>query len=297
VLNEALSLGKGGSHFNEVLYAVSGNPDFEPDFLLYVGDTLVSKRIKKWMRTLKNTKIWAVTEDGRVQDTTMNLYGVIEGRAADVIEDLVESIKTKSISSTSRYKARWDMALRKTAHMAFTYKPEYSQMSAVKMFEEKLGTAVNYFVHYGNSSSIRLASFYARHFVYCNRGVNGIEGTLSTAAGSSVVTEQKVFCALGDLSFFYDQNALWAQGLRGNLRILLLNNGGGAIFKRFEGLKESNARERIVMACHHTTAEGICMENNVGYVGIRRAEQIAGGLEWLMNTESERPLLLEISEN
>ena len=278
VINEALSLGKGGSHFNEVLYAVSGDPDFEPDFLLYVGDTLVSKRIKQWMRTLKNTKIWAVTEDGRIQDTTMNLYGVIEGRAADVIEDLVESIKTKSISSTSRYKARWDMALRKTAYMAMTYQPEYSQMAAVKKFEEMLGTAVNYFVHYGNSSSIRLASFYARHFVYCNRGVNGIEGTLSTAAGCSVVADQKVFCALGDLSFFYDQNALWNVNLKGNLRVLLLNNQRGTIFSMLKGLEQSNARNKFVSGEHAATAEGICMQNNVQYIKATNMEELEQGL-------------------
>ena len=294
VINEALSLGKGGSHFNEVLYAVSGDPDYEPDFLLYVGDTLVSKRVKKWMRTLKDTKIWMVSEDGNIRDTTMNMYGVIEGRAADVIEDLVESIKTKSISSTSRYKARWDMALRKTAYMAMTYKPEYSQMAAVKMFEEKLGTAINYYVHYGNSSSIRLANFYARHFVYCNRGVNGIEGTLSTAAGGSVVTDSKVFCALGDLSFFYDQNALWNQNLKGNLRILLLNNQRGTIFSMLKGLEQSDARDRFVSGEHHASAEGICMQNDVQYLKATNMEELSEGIDKLINLESDRPVLLEV---
>lgn len=101
--------------------------------------------------------------------------------------------------------------------------------------------------------AIRLACIYARQYVHCNRGVNGIEGSLSTAAGLSIYlseyhhpdakSQQKVFCVLGDLSFFYDQNALWNQNLNGSLRILLLNNGGGAIFAKFKGLKESAARE------------------------------------------------------
>ena len=68
--------------------------------------------------------------------------------------------------------------------------------------------------------------------MFCNRGVNGIEGSLSTAAGFSVVSGERVFCVIGDLSFFYDQNALWNQHLTGNLRILLLNNGKGGIFSR-----------------------------------------------------------------
>ena len=294
VINEALSLGNGGSHFNEVLYAVSEDPEFQPDFLLYVGDTLVSKRVKKWMRTLKDTKIWMVSENGNIHDTTMNLYGVIEGRAADVIEDLCESVKTKHMSPTSKYKARWDMALRKTADMTMTFKPGYSHMAAVKLFEEKIGTAINCYVHYGNSSSVRLASFYARHFVYCNRGVNGIEGSLSTAAGGSVVTDSKVFCVLGDLSFFYDQNALWNQNLKGNLRILLLNNQGGTIFRMLKGLEQSEARDKFVSGSHHATAEGICMQNHVKYLKATDMEELAEGVNTLIHADSDHPILLEV---
>lgn len=189
------------------------------------------------------------------------------------------------------------MALRKTAHIAMTYKPEYSQMAAVKCFEEKIGTAINYYVHYGNSSSVRLASFYARHFVYCNRGVNGIEGSLSTAAGGSVVTDSKVFCALGDLSFFYDQNALWNQNLKGNLRILLLNNQRGNIFSMLKGLEQSDARDQLVSGAHNATAEGICMQNNVQYLKATNMEELAEGVDKLINLESDRPVLLEVLTN
>ena len=71
--------------------------------------------------------------------------------------------------------------------------------------------------------------------------MNGIDGSLSTAAGFSVATDDLVFCVVGDLSFFYDQNALWNQNLRGNLRIILLNNGRGGIFQQLPGLAKSPA--------------------------------------------------------
>lgn len=64
------------------------------------------------------------------------------------------------------------------------YDPQYSQMSAVKIFEESLADMdYEYHVHYANSSAVRLADIYSDHYVWCNRGVNGIEGSLSTAAG------------------------------------------------------------------------------------------------------------------
>ena len=139
-----------------------------------------------------------------------------------------------------------------------------------------------------------MANIYAKHPVYCNRGVNGIEGSLSTAAGFSLVSDENVFCVIGDLSFFYDQNALWNQNLRGNLRILLMNNGKGGIFNMLKGLEKSAARDQFVAAQHKTSAEGICMQNHVDYQKAQNMEEMQQGIEWLMHTESNRPLLLEV---
>jgi 2-succinyl-5-enolpyruvyl-6-hydroxy-3-cyclohexene-1-carboxylate synthase len=103
-----------------------------------------------------------------------------------------------------------------------------------------------------------------------------------------------VACVIGDLSFFYDQNALWNQNLRGNLRILLLNNGRGGIFNMLPGLERSAARDRMVAAAHQTTAEGICQQNSVGYRKATNGEEMRQGISWLLQTESSRPLLLEV---
>ena len=294
VLNESLSVGKGGKHFDEVLCSVGDNPDYQPDFLLYLGDTIVSKRIKQWMRGLNNTFIWAVTEDGGIHDTSMQLYGVIEGHPADVLDDLVDAAGIKEIQSTEEFRKRWDKAFTKVDKHADKYQPTYSQMAAVKCFEELLGTAEDCFVHYANSSAIRLANIYAQHYVYCNRGVNGIEGSLSTAAGFSIVAENPVFCVIGDLSFFYDQNALWNQNLKGNFRILLLNNGKGGIFNMLPGLEQSPARDKYIAAEHHTSADGICQQNNVKYLKATNMDEMQQGIDTLLYIESDRPVLLEV---
>ena len=296
VLNESLSVGNGGNHFDEVLYAVGDDPDYQPDFVLYLGDTMVSKRVKQWMRRLKDARIWAVSEEGSIHDTSMQLYGVIEGHPADVIDDLVEAAGIKAVQSTEAFKTRWEKVLAQAAEHAEHYQPAYSEMAAVKCFEEQLGIKEDVYVHYGNSSAIRLANIYANHYVYCNRGVNGIEGSLSTAAGYSVVKDEDemVFCVIGDLSFFYDQNALWNQNLRGNFRILLLNNGKGGIFNMLKGLEQSPARDEFVAAQHHTSAEGICRQNGVAYLKATNMEEMQKGVDTLLNTESDCPVLLEV---
>ena len=295
VLNEALSIGCGACHFDELLCQEQLPDDLVPDFLLYVGDTLVSRRMKQFLRKLpKDVPVWAISEDGAVHDTFKSLCGVIEGHPADAIASLGDLAPMKRRKGTSLFFDRWDELLAETDEKIEDFTPGYSQMAAVKCLEEMLDDDDEFVTHYANSMSVRLANIYACHYVFCNRGVNGIEGSLSTAAGFSLVTDQTVYCVLGDLSFFYNSNALWNEELRGNLRILLLNNGGGGIFEKFEGLQGSPARERFVMAKHYASAEGICQSYQVAYCAAHNMDELEEGIYWLQQEQGERPMLLEV---
>ena len=273
-------------NLDEAVAIVGDDERYVPDFVLYIGGSIVSKRLKHFLRKAKET--WAVNETGEVNDTFMNLTHVIQGDGA-VVADQIRFLLEQQ---PHPFVQMWEALLAKVRAHAENYQPAYSEMAAVKYFEEKLSNIHQ--VHYANSSAIRLANIFARHRVWCNRGVNGIEGSLSTAAGFSVVTAEKVFCVIGDLSFFYDQNALWNQNLRGNLRILLLNNGKGGIFNMLKGLEQSPARDKFVAAAHHTTAEGICIQNNVTYLKATNMEQMQQGIDTLLIIESHRPVLLEV---
>ena len=295
VLNEALSIGCGACHFDELLCQEQLPDDLVPDFFLYIGDTLVSRRMKQFLRKLpKDVPVWAISEDGAVHDTFKSLCGVIEGHPADAIASLGDLAPMKRRRGTSPFFDRWDELLAETDEKIEDFTPGYSQMAAVKCLEEMLDDDDEFVTHYANSMSVRLANIYACHYVFCNRGVNGIEGSLSTAAGFSLETDQTVYCVLGDLSFFYDSNALWNEELRGNLRILLLNNGGGGIFEKFEGLQGSPARERFVMAKHYASAEGICQSYQVAYRAAHNMDELEEGIYWLQQEQGERPMLLEV---
>ena len=120
------------------------------------------------------------------------------------------------------------------------------------------------------------------------------EGSLSVAAGFSLATADIVFCVIGDLSFFYDQNALWNTNLDGNLRIILLNNSCGGIFYSLKGLHDSPAFEQFVAGAHATDAKGICIQNNVGYFAANDMDSLRSGINWIMTSKAERPMLLEV---
>ena len=281
------------SNLDEAVSLVEDDDSYVPDVVLYVGGSIVSKRVKHFLRKAK--EVWAVNRTGEVNDTFMNLTRVIQGDG-NVIADLV---RFHLEQQPHPFMQLWDDLLTRVCQQVEDYQPAYSQMAAVKYFEQQLfsllpSSSSLLQVHYANSTAIRLANIYARHLVFCNRGVNGIEGSLSTAAGSSAVTDKLVFCVIGDLSFFYDQNALWNQNLKGNFRILLLNNGKGVIFNMLKGLEQSPARDRFVAAEHHTTAAGICQQNGVAYRQATDLLTMQQGIDWLLTAESEHPLLLEV---
>ena len=280
-------------NLDEAVVLVGEDERYVPDFVLYIGGSIVSKRMKHFLRKAKET--WIVNETGEVNDTFMNLTHVVQGNGA-VVADQIRFLLEQH---PHPFVQMWEELLVKVRRQAEEYHPCYSQMAAVKCFEEKL-SAIHHSlssisqVHYANSSAIRLANIFANHHVWCNRGVNGIEGSLSTAAGFSVVSDEKVFCVIGDLSFFYDQNALWNQNLKGNLRILLLNNGKGGIFNMLKGLEQSPVRDKFVAAEHHASAEGICLQNDVVYLKVMNIEEIQQGINTLLYMESQRPVLLEV---
>jgi len=307
-------------NLDEAVSMVADDERYVPDFVLYIGGSIVSKRLKHFLRKAKET--WVVNETSAVTDTFMNLTHVIVGDGA-VVADQVRFMLEQQ---PHPFVQMWDDLLTRVRRHAETYDPVYSEMAAVKYFEFQCSMVngqcsmfnvqcsmanvqcsmfnvqcsmanVQCSTHYANSSAIRLANIYARHPVWCNRGVNGIEGSLSTAAGFSCVTDEQVFCVIGDLSFFYDQNALWNQNLRGNLRILLLNNGKGGIFHMLPGLDQSPARDKLVAAEHHTSAEGICMQHHVHYLKATNTEEMQKGIATLVRQESDIPMLLEVFTN
>ena len=266
-----------------------------PDFVLHIGDTIVSKLLKKWIRT-SEAEVWQVDAGNGIHDLLMHLTHRINGGTADVLPALDKALNEVELSIEAReYHTQWQHHIQRARTLADDYQPPFSQMAVVKYFEEQLDDMFyEWQVHYANSSAVRLANLFAAHYVWCNRGINGIEGSLSTAAGHSAVTDEKVFCIIGDLSFFYDQNALWNQQLRGNLRIVLLNNGKGGIFDTLPHLDESPAAQQYVAASHHTTAQGICTQNDIGYLKAHNMEEMQNGIVTLMTADTQRPMLIEV---
>ena len=284
-------------HIDKVLMRMKQVEQYQPDVVVYLGGTLVSKRLKAFLRQSPAAKTWIVNERGAIYDTFQNLTGVIEGAPYDVLEVILQYVRGEKerqrLTFESGFRSRWTTLIQQVQAQNERFHPPYSSLLAVKRFFEIASHKGRYILHAANSMSVRLVNHFASDYVFCNRGVNGIDGSLSTAAGCSLVTTQNVYCIIGDLSFFYDQNALW-HSLGGNFRVLLLNNGGGVIFKSLLGLKDSTAQQTLISAQHHTTAWGICQQNNVAYLSAHDEEELENNMNRFVNDNFDRPVVFEV---
>lgn len=295
-LGDALSVPLWG-HTEKTLARVMDDEEYLPDFILYIGGEIVSNRLKQFLRKAKTAEQWRVSlDDDLMPDTFMHLTHFIQSLPLAALDALEQAEIDEMADDWSEYAERWACLQEEETQWTTDYQPPYSSMLAVKTLHECLSEDKQQapLVVYANSSAVRLANIYAREWVYCNRGVNGIEGSLSVAAGMALANkERQVVCIIGDLSFFYDNNALWNETLQGNLRILLLNNGGGGIFAKFDGLKESSAQD-LVMATHHATAEGLCQTHGLTYLKATDKESLGEGISTLLAMTSGRPVVLEV---
>ncbi|MDY3852682.1 MAG: 2-succinyl-5-enolpyruvyl-6-hydroxy-3-cyclohexene-1-carboxylic-acid synthase [Prevotella sp.] len=307
VVSESLSDAGGIKLADEVLAVTDDWKDYQPDFVLYIGGAVVSKRLKQLLRQSAASYQCVVNAEGEIYDTFMHLQAVLSTDANEVLRILCEREsnengqlkglfdEVKRQQGMANYLRLWRDSEAKERMKMKESQPDFSAPACVKYLEEQLAKVeYPYAVHYANSSAIRFSNRYATRYSYCNRGVNGIEGSLSTAAGMSVVTSKMVFCIIGDLSFFYDQNALWNQNLRGNLRIVLFNNGGGDIFRNVKGMPADDIRDKLVMASHQTTAQGICQQHDIVYRQATDGEEMKAAIHQLLMIESNRPMVLEI---
>ena len=148
----------------------------------------------------------------------------------------------------------------------------------------------------GNSSAIRYTQlFHLRKdiSVFCNRGTSGIDGSTSTAIGSARVSKQRVTFITGDLSFFYDSNALWNNYIPNSFRIIVINNEGGGIFRILPGHKNTENFDMFFETKHQLKANQLCEMFGFEYMAATNTETLKDGLKEFYKA-SDKPKLLEV---
>ena len=199
-----------------------------PDWLIRVGMPPVSRFVEQWAARCEDTLLLAATPSW--SDPLRTARTVLLGDPAASL-----SVLAAAVSRAGLRAAEWDaLDQREAAALRALVTLGTPPMEAGLVQAISAAAPADTPVFVGNSLVVRdFDSFLGRRAaplaLYANRGVSGIDGNLSTAAGIIATAARPGIAVIGDLALFHDLNALsLCRDLP--LVIIVVNNGGGAIF-------------------------------------------------------------------
>jgi 2-succinyl-5-enolpyruvyl-6-hydroxy-3-cyclohexene-1-carboxylate synthase len=233
--------------------------DFEalqPEVLITFGGMVVSKKIKKFLRKYA-PKVHYHIDSKKAYDT----FFCLTKHVRSAPHSFFKAFLPYTNKGTSAYQQQWLAVKNKRLERHDLYVAEipYSDFWVFAEVFKALPNDIH--LQLSNSTTIRYAQLFemnATHTIFCNRGTSGIDGSTSTAIGAAYVSEAPTVFITGDLSFFYDSNALWNNYIPSTFKIIILNNSGGGIFRILPGAKEVVGFSTFFETKHELTAKQLC---------------------------------------
>ena len=264
----------------------------QPDLLLTFGGMVVSKKIKTFLRSNPPKTHWHI--DPVIANDT---FFCLTKHFKCSVNTFFAKLNLSSIPLlTSIYFETWNSIKMRRIQKHNEY-VNLIPFSDFKVFDSVLSQIPdNYMVQSSNSSTIRYLQLFELNpslTVFCNRGTSGIDGSTSTAIGAACVSQQPTVFITGDLSFFYDSNALWNNYIPLNFRIIIVNNRGGGIFRILPGNKNSENFSTFFETNHLLNAEPISKLFDLEYTSASSKEELDTALVDFYK-QSLRPKILEI---
>jgi len=263
----------------------------QPDILITFGGMVVSKRIKAFLRTYKPTHHWHI-DTLRAYDT----YGALTHHFKVNPNPFFNQFLPFTIPIKSNYFSTFNAiaTLRKEKHQEYLAKIPFSDFKAFEKIIPSLPE--NSMLHLSNSSTIRYAQLFDINpsiQVFCNRGTSGIDGSTSTAIGAAAANDRPTVLIAGDIGFLYDSNALWNEYTPKNFKIILINNGGGGIFRILPGHEEKPVFNKFFETSHCLTAEQLAKMYGFEYSIASNEATLETSLKALF-AQNEKPSILEV---
>jgi 2-succinyl-5-enolpyruvyl-6-hydroxy-3-cyclohexene-1-carboxylate synthase len=265
--------------------------NFQPEILITLGGMVVSKRVKTMLRTYRPEHHWHI-DPLRAYNTYGSLAHHFEAHPNDFFNQILPF--TKIVKSDYAQTAEQIIKAREIKHQKYLDKVVFSDL---KVFEMALSSLPKQTIlQLSNSSAIRYALLFdidPSVAVFCNRGTSGIDGSTSTAIGAAVANSKQTTLITGDIGFLYDSNALWNQYIPKNFKIILINNGGGGIFRILPGHEENKIFNTFFETSHCLTAEHLAKMYGFEYTIASDVDSLKTGLDTLF-TQNSKPVILEV---
>lgn len=262
---------------------------FKPQLLVTFGGMVVSKRIKAFLRRYSPDVHWHI-DTLRAYDT----YGCLTDWITTTPNVFFKQLFNKSNSVTSAYKLNLSkiVAIRTKKHLEFVENVPFCDFQVFAALAKQLSGTIQ--LQISNSSAIRYFQLFALKpsiQVFCNRGTSGIDGSTSTAIGAATTNTKPTIFITGDISFFYDSNALWNNYIPNNFKIILINNSGGGIFRILPGHEENEVFNTFFETSHNLDASNLAKMYHFKYQLITDNDDLEHGLKQFLEDFSGKSIL------
>lgn len=277
----------------EMLSTACGNSVFDklaPDLIICCGNNLSAYDLKNRLRSrYKSSESWLINETGNVRDEYKSLKVIFECDIFYFFEKMSRLVG-KNVLSNNVYFEQW-----KEYISQISIEPvEYSSLYIAKKLSDIIPE--NSVLHTAILNSTRVMQFFNLKKgvkMYSNVGALGIDGCMSTFMGQAMVSDNLAFLLIGDLSFFYDMNSIGIRGIKNNVRIVMLNNGGGEEFHFFMGKKSIPTINDYISVEHNKTAEGWIKSLPFDYYSVHSKEEF-DRVSDILGKESDNPIFVEV---
>ncbi len=267
--------------------------NYVPELLITIGENIVSKKLKSLFRRHRSKVAYHWHLGKMVMDTFQSLTHVLPVAPDELLRKMSA---TESAVDDGRFGMEWRsrFLLNEQLHQSFLETAPYSDLKVFETILDFIPDGAQ--VQMGNSSVVRyfqLFQQFATVKYHGNRGVSGIEGCVSTAVGAAINADTMVLHISGDHAFRYDSNAL-GMAKPANLRVIVINNAGGNIFRIIPGPTRHEASDQFIEASNDQSIEKLVRYHEVDYLSASDLPSLEQGLEELTKPSRNRCAVLEV---
>ena len=273
----------------------SNEADLKPDVLITFGGAIVSKRIKSMLRKWKPAQHWHVDPEARHYDTFQSLTHFIAVAPHIFLAQMEGQLKRNE----SMYGEAWRMVdeRMREKQQDFMEQTPFCDITVFRTLLEYIPEGSD--IHLANSTAARYAQLFDRtrgHRFFSNRGTSGIDGCTSTAVGAALATGKPTTLITGDVAFCYDSNAFWSKHLSPQLKVIVIDNGGGNIFRYIEGPDKDPELLPWFESPHTRDIPALVKSYGLALYSANDETSLKAGIEMLYKAH-EKPAVLLVTTN
>jgi 2-succinyl-5-enolpyruvyl-6-hydroxy-3-cyclohexene-1-carboxylate synthase len=218
------------AHYDVLLRIDRFGAEHTPGLLLRVGDMPTSKPLRAWAAEAAQV---VLDPHAAWHEPTRRAELLLASAAAPTLDALAAAVEMRAAQQDAGWLAAWRAADAQVPP-ALAAAPDPFEPKVLAALEPELPDGA--LVWLSSSMPVRDVEAYfpqspKRLRFLSNRGANGIDGVVSSAAGAALATGEPAWLLTGELALLHDIGGLFAARRAGaDLRVICLNNGGGGIF-------------------------------------------------------------------